>query len=66
MSIFFPYTPSVVISYLSTLFTIDLSSLTSFETTLLTMFANLYFFLYWFIIIHFSLKLFNRIYERLF
>ena len=66
MSLFFPYSPAAVISELADLFTIDLSSLTAFETTLLTLFANLYFFIIWFIIAYYSLKIFNRIWERLF
>lgn len=66
MSLFFPYSPAVVITELADLFTIDLSSLTAYETTLLTLFANLYFFIIWFIIAYYSLKIFNRIWERLF
>lgn len=66
MSIFFPYNPSDVISSISDLFTIDLTSLTSFESTLLTLFCNLYFIIFWFIITYISIKIFNRIWERLF
>lgn len=66
MSIFFPYTPTIVLTYLSTLFNIDISSLTPYENLSITLIANLYFFIYWFIIIYFSLKIFNRIWERLF
>lgn len=66
MSIFLPYSPSVVITYISNLFNITLSSLTDYESIMLTIVCNLYFFIYWFIIIYFTLKLFNRIYERIF
>ena len=66
MSIFIPYDINSTINYLSNLFSIDLSSLTSFENILLTLFANLYFFLTWYILIYFALKIFNRIWERLF
>lgn len=66
MSIFIPYTPYMVISYLSDLFTIDLSSLTAYENLHITIIANLYFFVFWFVIIYFSLLVFNRIWERLF
>lgn len=66
MSIFIPYDITSTINYLSNLFSIDLSSLTSFENVLLTLFANLYFFLVWYILIYFALKIFNRIWERLF
>lgn len=66
MSIFFPYNPSTVVTFLSDLFTIDLSSLTAFETLLITIISNLYFFIYWFFIIYFSLLLFNRLWSRIF
>ena len=66
MSIVFPYTPSVVINYLSNIFSLDLSGLTSYEKLVITCFSNLYFFVYWFILIYFALKFFNRIWERFF
>lgn len=66
MSIFIPYNPTFVINYFTELFTLDLSSLTSYESTMITLFANIYFFVFWFIIIYFSLKIFNRIWERFF
>ena len=66
MSIFFPYSPSDVLTYIGNLFTLDYSTFTPFETLLITLVSNLYFFIFWFIIIYFSLKIFNRIYERLF
>lgn len=66
MSIFFPYDPSSVITSLSDLFSIDLSSLTAFETLLITIVSNLYFFLFWFFIIYFALLIFNRLWSRLF
>lgn len=65
MSFFLPYTPTDVINYFSTLFTIDLSSLTNYETMLLTLFSNLYFFVFWFFIIYFAYKLFNHLWERI-
>lgn len=66
MSLFFPYSPLDVMTYLADVFEINLSSLSSYETTLITIVCNLYFFLYWFIICYFSLKIFNRIWERVF
>ena len=66
MSVFFPYSPSDVLQYLSDLFSINIGSLTAYEELCLTLLSNLYFFLYWFIIVYFALKIFNRIYERLF
>ena len=66
MSIFIPYTPSQVLDYLISLFSLDFTSLTAYETTIITIFANLYFFIFWFIIIYFALKIFNRIWERFF
>lgn len=66
MSIFFPYSPSVVINNLATTFSLSLSSLTEFETLLITIISNLYFFIYWGFIIYLALKIFNRIYERIF
>lgn len=64
MSLFIPYSPTDVITYLSTLFTIDLSSFTSFETLLITLIANIFFFIYWFIVVYFALKIINRLWER--
>lgn len=66
MSVFFPYSPSDVLQYFSDLFTINIGSLTAYEELCLTLLSNIYFFLYWSIIIYFALKIFNRIYERLF
>lgn len=66
MSLFFPYSPSLVVSNISILFSIDLSSLTAFETTILTIMCDLYFLIFWFIIVYFALKIFNRIWERVF
>lgn len=66
MSIFFPYSPTVVIDYFTSLFSLDLSVLTTYELLNVTIIANLYFFVYWFVIIYFSLKIFNRIWERFF
>ena len=44
MSIFLPYSPEVVINTFTTLFSIDLTSLTSYETLTITILANAYFF----------------------
>lgn len=66
MSIFIPYTPTQVLDYLISLFNLDFSSLTAYESTIITLFANLYFFIFWGLIVYFSLKIFNRIWERFF
>lgn len=66
MSIFIPYDPTSVVEYFTNLFTLDLSTLSSFETMLLTLLSNIYFFLFWFVIVYFALKIFNRIWERFF
>lgn len=66
MSIFLPYSPTVVMDYFTNLFSLDLSVLTTYESLIITIIANLYFFVYWFVIIYFSLKIFNRIWERFF
>ena len=66
MSIFIPYTPTQVLDYLISIFSLDFSSLSAYETTIITIFANLYFFVFWGIIVYFSLKIFNRIWERFF
>ena len=66
MSIFLPYSVNQVIEYFTTLYSLDLTSLTSYQTLILNIIANAYFFLFWFVIIYFSLKIFNRIWERFF
>lgn len=66
MSIFFPYSPDVVLNYFTTTFSLDLSTLTSYETLSITLLSNLYFYIYWGFIIYISLKIFNRIWERFF
>lgn len=66
MSIFLPYNASVVIDYFTTIYGLDLSTLTAYESLVITIFANLYFWIYWGFIIYISLKIFNRIWERLF
>ena len=66
MSIFIPYSPSVVVEHFSTLFSINLTGLTSYETLMITIVSNIYFFLFWGCIVYFALKMFNRIWERLF
>ena len=66
MSIFIPYSPSMVVSHFTDLFSLNLTQLSSYETLMLTILSNIYFFLFWFIIVYFALKIFNRIWERLF
>lgn len=66
MSIFIPYNSTMVIEHFTNLFSLDLTTLTSFETLIITILSNIYFFLFWFIIVYFSLKIFNRIWERFF
>jgi hypothetical protein len=66
MSIFLPYSVEQVVTYFTTLYNLDLSTLTSYQTLILNILANAYFFLYWFFIIYFSIKLFNRVWERIF
>ena len=66
MSIFIPYSPSDVINHFTNLFSLNLTDFTSYETLIITLISNIYFFLFWGFIIYFSLKLFNRIWERFF
>jgi len=66
MSIFIPYSVDLVIEHFTTLYSIDLSTLTSYETLVVTLLSNLYFLVFWGFIIYFSLKIFNRIWERFF
>lgn len=66
MSIFLPYSVNQVIEYFTTLYSLDLTSLSSYQILILNIIANAYFFLFWFVIIYFSLKIFNRIWERFF
>lgn len=66
MSIFLPYSVEQVVTYFTTLYNLDLSTLTSFQSLILNLIANAYFFLFWGFAIYFSLKLFNRVWERLF
>ena len=63
MSIFLPYSVEQVVTYFTTLYNLDLTTLTSYQTLILNILANAYFFLYWFFIIYFSIKLFNRVWE---
>lgn len=66
MSIFLPYSVEQVVTYFTTLYNLDLTTLTSYQTLILNILANAYFFLFWGFVIYFSLKLFNRVWERLF
>lgn len=66
MSIFIPYNPTIVLEHFTNLYNLDLTTLTNYETITLTILSNIYFFAFWFVIIYFSLKIFNRIWERFF
>ena len=66
MSIFLPYSIDIVTNYFTSLFNIDLTTLTSYESLIITILANIYFFIYWGFIIYIALKIFNRIWERFF
>lgn len=66
MSLFLPYSPDVVISTFTTLFSLDLTSLSSYQLLIITLISNAYFFGFWFFILYFTLKGFNRVYERIF
>ena len=66
MSIFLPYSPEVVVNTFTSLFDLDLTMLSGYENLVITILANLYFFVFWFFIIYFVLKGFNRVYERIF
>lgn len=66
MSIFLPYSPDIVVSTFTTWFSLDLTTLTNFESLVLTLLSNIYFFGFWFFILYFTLKGFNRVYERIF
>lgn len=66
MSIFLPYSVEQVVTYFTTLYNLDLTTLTSYQFLILNLIANAYFFLFWGFVIYFSIKLFNRVWERLF
>ena len=66
MSIIFPYSSSVVLNYFTSMFSLDLTTLSTYESLILTILSNLYFFIYWGFIIYIALKIFNRIWERFF
>lgn len=66
MSIFIPYSPSDALVFFTELFSLDLTTLTAYETLVVTLLSNLYFFVFWFIIMYFVLKIFNRIWQRFF
>ena len=66
MSIFLPYNPTIIVEYFTNLFNLDLTTLSSYEIIILTILSNIYFFVFWGVIIYFSLKIFNRIWERFF
>uniref|UniRef100_A0AAU8B5U5 Uncharacterized protein n=1 Tax=Dulem virus 59 TaxID=3145770 RepID=A0AAU8B5U5_9VIRU len=66
MSIFIPYNPEIVISTFTRWFSLDLTTLTDYQTLILCIISNAYFFIFWFFVLYFVLKLFNRLYERMF
>lgn len=66
MSIFLPYSVEQVVTYFTTLYNLDLTTLTPYQSLILNLIANAYFFLFWGFVIYFSIKLFNRVWERLF
>lgn len=66
MSIFLPYSVEQVVTYFTTLYNLDLTTLTSYQFLILNLIANAYFFLFWGFVIYFSIKLLNRVWERLF
>ena len=67
MSIFIPYSPGEVIQHFTTLFSLNLTDLTSYQTLIVTLLANVYFFCS---LVYYSLfcfkKIINRIWERFF
>ena len=60
MSIFIPYNPQVVIETFSTWFSLDLTTLSDYQSLLLCIISNLYFFAFWFFIMYFVLKGFKK------
>lgn len=66
MSIFLPYSPDIVINTFTTWFSLDLTTLSSYQTITLTLLSNAYFFGFWFFMLYFIIKGFNRVYERIF
>lgn len=66
MSIFLPYSVTEVVTKFSEWFSLDLSGLSNFESICLTMLANLYFIVSWWLILWCIFKGINWVYERLF
>ena len=66
LSIFIPYSPDIVLSTFTSWFSLDLSILSTYETMVLTLISNIYFFGFWFFILYFTLKGFNKIYQKIF
>ena len=66
MSIFIPFSPQVVLEAFTRWFALDLSALTGYESLVLTLLSNIYFFVFWFCILYFTLKGIYRVYERMF
>ena len=65
MSIFIPYNIVEVETTFERWFNISLINLTDYQSIMLTLMANIYFFGFWFFVIYFSLKGLNWVYERL-
>jgi len=65
MSIFIPYNIIEVETTFERWFNISLINLTDYQSIMLTLMANIYFFGFWFFVIYFSLKGLNWVYERL-
>lgn len=66
LSIFIPYSPELVIETFTTWFSLDLTLLTGYQSMILTLLANAYFFGFWFFILYFTIKGFNKIYQKIF
>lgn len=58
--------PSVVVEFFTSKFGLDLSILSDFELLEVTILANIYWLIFWGIIVYFVYKLFNRLYLRIF
>lgn len=65
MSIFLPYNVNEVILTFENWFNIDLSLISDYQRIIITLGANLYFFVFWFVIIWVVLKSINWVYTRI-
>lgn len=66
MSIFLPYGVTEVITKFTNWFNLDLSNITDYESIILTILTNIYFFIFWGFILWCIIKSLNWVYERLF